>query len=140
MAEVGFERPQRSLQILKLLRSRRFLRVQLLNRATQVQPLAPNFVDLGLGRVTRRFNLGEKSGLTDVLAKKLAPQGAGHETAVARVRVLPKGSDAVGRASRRANEEEWKSLLAGLKERYRYVLIDAPGVEQPHCLPLRQAR
>ncbi len=89
--------------------------------------------------LTRRFNLGEKSGLADVLAKKLAAHAAGHETAVARVRVLPKGGDAVGRAARRANEEEWKSLLAGLKERYRYVLIDAPGVEEPHCLPLAKA-
>jgi len=89
--------------------------------------------------LTRRFNLGEKTGLADVLAKKLSPQGAGHETAIARVRVLPKGSDAVGRASRRASEEEWKTLLAGLKERYRYVLIDAPGVEEPHSLPLAKA-
>ncbi len=89
--------------------------------------------------LTRRFNLGEKSGLADVLAKKLAPHAAGHETAVARVRVLPKGGDTVGRASRRANEDEWRSLLAGLKERYRYVLIDAPGIEEPHCLPLAKA-
>jgi Mrp family chromosome partitioning ATPase len=89
--------------------------------------------------LTRRFNLGDKSGLADVLAKKLAAQAAGHETAVARVRVLPKGGDAAGRASRRANEEEWRTLLAGLKERYRYVLIDAPGVEEPHCLPLAKA-
>jgi Mrp family chromosome partitioning ATPase len=89
--------------------------------------------------LTRRFQLSEKSGLTDVLAKKVAAHAAGHETAVARVRVLPKGGDAAGRASRRANEEEWKSLLAGLKERYRYVLIDAPGVEEPHCLPLAKA-
>ena len=48
--------------------------------------------------LTRRFNLGEKSGLADVLAKKLAAHAAGHETAVARVGVLPKGGDAVGRA------------------------------------------
>ncbi len=89
--------------------------------------------------LTRRFNLGDKSGLADVLAKKLAAHAAGHETAVARVRVLPKGGDAVGRASRRANEEEWRSLLAGFKERYSYVLIDAPGIEEPHCLPLAKA-
>jgi Mrp family chromosome partitioning ATPase len=89
--------------------------------------------------LTKRFNLSEKHGLAEILTKKLAAHAAGHETAVARVRVLPKGGDAVGRASRRASEEEWKSLLAGLKERYRYVLIDAPGVEEPHCLPLAKA-
>src|SRR6185369_15396315 len=67
--------------------------------------------------LTRRFDLSDKLGLADILAKKLAPQGAGHETAVARVHVLPKGTDALGRTSRRMNEDEWKSLLAGLKDR-----------------------
>jgi Mrp family chromosome partitioning ATPase len=89
--------------------------------------------------LTKRFNLNEKHGLADLLTKKLAAQAAGHETAVARVRVLPKGGDGTSRASRRASEEEWKSLLAGLKERYRYVLIEAPGVEEPHCIPLSKA-
>jgi Mrp family chromosome partitioning ATPase len=89
--------------------------------------------------LTKRFNLNEKHGLADLLTKKLAAQAAGHETAVARVRVLPKGGDSASRASRRASEEEWKSLLAGLKERYRYVLIEAPGVEEPHCIPLSKA-
>jgi hypothetical protein len=35
------------------------LGVQFLNRAAQVQPLAPNLVDLGPRRVTRRFNIAQ---------------------------------------------------------------------------------
>lgn len=90
------------------------------------------------GALTRRFNMAEKSGLADVLAKKIQAHGAGHETAVARVRVLPKGAE-TARTSRPSSDAEWKSLLTSLKERYRYVLVDAPGVEEPHCLSLAKA-
>ena len=33
--------------------------MQFLNRTAQVQPLAPNLVDLGPRRVTRRFNIAQ---------------------------------------------------------------------------------
>jgi Mrp family chromosome partitioning ATPase len=88
--------------------------------------------------LSRRLGLADKPGLAEVLAKKIHVQAAGVETAMARVRVLPRGSEISG-SLRRSDPAEWRSLLASLKSRYQYVVVDAPGVEQPHCLPLAKA-
>ena len=58
---------------------------------------------------------------------------------MARIRVLPRGGDAASRLLRRVDDGAWKSLLSSLKQRYRYLLVDAPGVEEPHCLSLAKA-
>jgi Mrp family chromosome partitioning ATPase len=89
--------------------------------------------------LSRRLGLAEKPGLSEVLAKKLHAQAAGLETAMARIRVLPRGVVSAAQNSRRGDEAEWKTLLGSLKSKYQYVLIDAPGIEQPHCLPLVKA-
>jgi Mrp family chromosome partitioning ATPase len=91
------------------------------------------------GMLTRHMALGGKPGLVEVLAKKLHAQAAAQETAMARLRILPRGGESSAGLARRVDEGEIQSLLAGLKSRYEFVLIDVPGVEQPHSLPLAKA-
>jgi capsular exopolysaccharide synthesis family protein len=81
----------------------------------------------GLSLIFREANSEARPGLSDLLTRQLPLEGTVHSTSVDYLDILPSGTKAPNPAEL-VGSESMKRLLAGLKDRYDFILVDTPPV------------
>jgi capsular exopolysaccharide synthesis family protein len=81
----------------------------------------------GLSNIFRESDNDTRPGLTDLLTRQLPLEATIHSTSVEHLDILPAGTKAPNPAEL-VGSESMKRLLAGLKDRYDFILVDTPPV------------
>jgi capsular exopolysaccharide synthesis family protein len=81
----------------------------------------------GLSAIFAEPDNENRPGLSDLLARQLPLESTIHPTSVPHLDILPVGAKAPNPAEL-VGSESMKRLLAGLKDRYDFILVDTPPV------------